>query len=112
MAGEKIKGFEELVRNTNQISQIILVKALEAAEDAAAAVARQMIEAAAPRKSGQLAASVDVFIGKDKKSLTGSRAPEDFGRSREKEGLLRLLSREGMELEQRAKGENGSRKHS
>jgi hypothetical protein len=45
---------------------------LQAAEDAAAQVVRQAVESAAPRKTGQLAGSIDVFEGVDRKALTGS----------------------------------------
>ena len=72
MAGVEIKGFQELVRNCNYISKVILEKALQAAEDAAAQVVREAVESAAPRKTGQLAESVDIFEGIDRKALTGS----------------------------------------
>jgi hypothetical protein len=61
MAGVEIKGFPELVRDCNHLSKAVLEKALQAAEDAAAQVVRQAVESAAPRKTGQLAGSVDVF---------------------------------------------------
>jgi hypothetical protein len=72
MAGVEIKGFQELVRNCTHLSKEVLEKALQAAEDAAAQVVRQAVESAAPRKTGQLAGSVDVFEGIDRKALTGS----------------------------------------
>jgi hypothetical protein len=72
MAGVEIKGFQELVRNCNYFSKEVLEKALQAAEDAAAQVVRQAVEAAAPRKTGQLAESVAVFESSDRKVLTGS----------------------------------------
>ena len=72
MAGVEIKGFQELVRNCNYLSRGVLEKALQAAEDAAAQVVRQSVESSAPRKTGQLARSVDVFEGVDRKALTGS----------------------------------------
>jgi hypothetical protein len=72
MAGVEIKGFQELVRNCNYLSRGVLEKALQAAEDAAAQGVRQAVESAAPRKTGQLARSVDVFEGVDRKALTGS----------------------------------------
>ena len=50
----------------------VLEKALQAAEDAAAQVVRQAVESAAPRKSGQLAGSITVFEGIDRKALSGS----------------------------------------
>ena len=72
MAGVEIKGFQELVRDCNHLSKDVLEKALQAAEDAAAQVVRQSVESSAPRKTGQLARSVDVFEGVDRKALTGS----------------------------------------
>ena len=41
----------------------------QAAEDAAAEVVRQAVESAAPRKTGQLAESIDVFEGIDRTAL-------------------------------------------
>jgi hypothetical protein len=72
MAGVEIKGFEELVRNCNRVSKEIVEKALLAAEDAAAKVIKDAVEAAAPRKTGQLAESTGVFESIDRKTLTGS----------------------------------------
>jgi hypothetical protein len=48
MAGVEIKGFQELVHNCNYLSKTILERALQAAEDAAAQVVRQAVEASAP----------------------------------------------------------------
>lgn len=72
MAGVEIKGFQELVQNCNRLSKDVLEKALQAAEDAAAQVIMQAVESAAPRKTGQLAGSVSVFEGIDRKALSGS----------------------------------------
>ncbi len=72
MAGVEIKGFQDLVRNCNYLSKDVLEKALQAAEDAAAQVVKEAVESAAPRKSGQLAGSVKVFEGIDRKALSGS----------------------------------------
>lgn len=72
MAGVEIKGFQELVRNCNYLSKVVLEKALQAAEDAAAQVVRQAVESPAPRKTGQLAESIDVFEGIDRTALSGS----------------------------------------
>jgi hypothetical protein len=72
MAGVEIKGFQELIRNCNYLSKDVLERALQAAEDAAAQVVRQAVESAAPRKTGQLAGSVNVFEGIDRKALSGS----------------------------------------
>jgi len=73
MAGVEIKGFEELVRNCSYLSKTVLEKALQAAEDAAAAVVKQAVESAAPRKTGQLAESIAVFEGIDRTALSGSQ---------------------------------------
>jgi hypothetical protein len=72
MAGVEIKGFQELVRNCNYLSKVVLETALQAAEDAAAETVTQAVKSAAPRKSGQLAESIDVFEGIDRTALTGS----------------------------------------
>jgi hypothetical protein len=72
MAGVEIKGFQELVSNCNYLSKDVLERALQAAEDAAAQVVRQAVELAAPRKTGQLAGSVNIFESTDRKVLTGS----------------------------------------
>jgi hypothetical protein len=72
MAGVEIKGFQELVRNCNYLSKVVLEKALQAAEDAAAEIITQAVKSAVPRKSGQLAESIDVFEGVDRTALTGS----------------------------------------
>jgi hypothetical protein len=72
MAGVEIRGFQELVRNCNHLSKVVLEKALQAAEDAAAEIITQAVKSAAARKSGQLAESIDVFEGIDRTALTGS----------------------------------------
>jgi hypothetical protein len=72
MAGVEIRGFQELVRNCNYLSKEVLERALQAAEDAAAQVVRQAVESAAPRKTGPLAESINVFEGIDRKALSGS----------------------------------------
>ncbi len=48
MAGVKLSGMEELKRNTRHIAEVVLAEALEAAQDAAAQVVKDAIEAAAP----------------------------------------------------------------
>jgi hypothetical protein len=73
MAGVEINRFQEIVRNCNYLSKEVLGKALQAAEDAASQVVRQAVESAAPRKTGQLAGSINVFEGIDRKAL--SRSP-------------------------------------
>ncbi len=72
MAGIEIRGFEELRRNTDRLGKTIAEEAVLAAENAAAEVIRKAVEAAAPRKTGQLAASVIVYESVDRKALTGS----------------------------------------
>ena len=72
MPGVEIKGFEELRRNAERLGKAIAEEAVTAAEDAAARVVKAAVESAAPRKSGQLASSVRIFEGVDRKALTGS----------------------------------------
>ncbi len=72
MAGVEIKGFQDLVRNCNYLSKDVLEKALQAAEDVASQVVRQAVESAAPRETGQLAESINIFEGIDRKALSGS----------------------------------------
>jgi hypothetical protein len=72
MAGIEIKGFQELVRNCSYLSKVVLEKALQAAEDAAAQVVMRAVKSAAPRKSGQLAESIEVIESIDHTVLRGS----------------------------------------
>ena len=72
MAGIEIKGFEELRRNTEHICKEVLDRAINAAEDAAAQVIRQAVEASSPRRTGQLARSIIVYESVDRKALAGS----------------------------------------
>ncbi len=72
MAGVEIRGFEELRRNAERLGKAIAEEAVTAAEDAAARIIKSAVESAAPRKSGQLASSVRIFEGIDRKALTGS----------------------------------------
>jgi hypothetical protein len=60
MAGVEIRGFEELRRSVAALEKAVVDEALKAAEDAAA-----------PRRTGQLASSVNVFEGRDRKALSG-----------------------------------------
>jgi hypothetical protein len=54
MAGVTLKGMDELKRNTRHVAEVVLAEALEAAQDAAAQVVKDAIEAAAPvSKPGQ-----------------------------------------------------------
>jgi hypothetical protein len=71
MAGIEMKGFEELKRNVEALSKIVQDEAIKAAENAAAQVAKAAVEAAAPRDTGQLASSVQMFESRDRKALTG-----------------------------------------
>jgi hypothetical protein len=66
-----MKGFEDLKRNVEQFSKVVQDEAVKAAEDAAAQVVKLAVEAAAPRDTGQLASSVQVFESQDRKALTG-----------------------------------------
>ena len=72
MAAIEIRGFEELRRNAERLGKAIAEEAVTAAEDAAAAVVKSAVEAAAPRKSGQLESSVRIFEGIDRRALSGS----------------------------------------
>ena len=72
MAGIEIRGFEELKRNAEKFGKAVAEEALLAAENAAAAAVKRAVEAAAPRKTGQLAGSVIVYESLDSKALTGS----------------------------------------
>jgi hypothetical protein len=71
MAGVEIKGFEELRRNVAAFEKAIVDEALKAAEDAAAQIVKQAVEAAAPRRTGQLASSVKIFESRNRKTLSG-----------------------------------------
>ena len=74
MAGVKLSGMEELKRNTRQIADVLLVEALDAAQDAAAQVVKEAIEAAAPvsktppskHTSGNLRAHIVIALAKAK----------------------------------------------
>jgi hypothetical protein len=71
MAGIEMKGFEDLKRNVEQFSMVVQDEAIKAAEDAAAQVVKTTVETAAPRNTGKLASSVQVFESRDRKALTG-----------------------------------------
>jgi hypothetical protein len=71
MAGIEMKGFEDLKRNVEQFSKVVQDEAIQAAEDAAAKVVKTEVEAAAPRDTGQLASSIQVFESRDRRALTG-----------------------------------------
>jgi HK97 gp10 family phage protein len=72
MAGIEIKGFEDLRRETEHICKDVLDLAIQAAEDAAAQIIRQTVEASAPQRTGQLAKSVIVYESVNQKALMGS----------------------------------------
>jgi hypothetical protein len=71
MSGIEMKGFEDLKRNVEQFSKIVQDEAIKAAEDAAAQVVKTAVESAAPRETGQLASSVQIFESQDRKVLSG-----------------------------------------
>jgi HK97 gp10 family phage protein len=71
MAGIEMKGFEDLKRDIEKFSKVVQDEAIQAAEDAAAQVVKAAVEAAAPRDTGQLASSIQVFESRDRKALTG-----------------------------------------
>ena len=60
--------FDALIKLLRATSE----EAVPAAEDAAAVVYRDAARAAAPRKTGQLAASVKIIEGRPRRTLTGS----------------------------------------
>ena len=72
MAAIEIRGFEQLRRNAERLGNAIAEEAVTAAEDAAANVVKAAVEAAAPRRTGQLESSVRIFEGVDRKALSGS----------------------------------------
>ncbi len=65
MSNDVQDAFNALIKLLRATSE----EAVPAAEDAGAEVLRQAAEAAAPRETGQLAASVDVIEAKDRKQL-------------------------------------------
>jgi hypothetical protein len=67
MAGIEMKGFEELKREVESFSKVVQDEAIKAAEDAAAQVVKSAVEAAAPRETGQMASSVQIFESQDRK---------------------------------------------
>jgi hypothetical protein len=71
MAGIEMNGFEDLKRSVEQFSKIVQDEAIQAAEDAAAKVVKTEVETAAPRDTGKLASSIQVFESRDRKALTG-----------------------------------------
>ena len=117
MAGVKLSGMEELKRNTRQIADVVLVEALDAAQDAAAQVVRDAIEAAAPvskpkenlkslprHPSGNLRAHIVIVRAKPKGlTTTGPQnaVPASPDRPQQERGVLRLFSGRGLDLEQR-----------
>jgi hypothetical protein len=72
MASGSIQGFDQLVKNTEHISNIVLEHALKAAEDAAAAVLKQAFIEASPHKTGKLSRSALIYESVDRKALTGT----------------------------------------
>ncbi len=79
MAGVKLSGMEALKQNTQNIADVLLVEALDAAQDAAAQVVKDAIEAAAPvskarqglkslpqHSSGNLRAHIVIVMAKPK----------------------------------------------
>jgi hypothetical protein len=71
MAGIEMKGFEDLKRDVEAFAQAIQDEALKEAEDAAAHAIVEMVEAAAPRRSGDLARSVEIVESHDRRQLAG-----------------------------------------
>jgi hypothetical protein len=71
MAGMEMKGFEDMKRDVEAFARAVQDEALKGAEDAAAVVIVKMVEAAAPRDSGDLARSVEIVESHDRRQLTG-----------------------------------------
>jgi hypothetical protein len=72
MAGIEMKGFEDLKRDVERFSKIVQEEALNAAEEAAANAVVRIVEAAAPRKTGDLAGSVQIVESHYRQQLTGN----------------------------------------
>ncbi len=72
MAGIEVRGFEELRKNTEHLSRVVADEAIRAAEDAAAAVFKAAVTAAAPVRTGSLKRATIVYECVDRKALTGS----------------------------------------
>jgi hypothetical protein len=72
MAGIEMKGFEDLKRDIERFSKVVQVEALTAAEEAAANAVVKIVEAAAPRKTGDLADSVKIVESRDRQQMTGN----------------------------------------
>jgi hypothetical protein len=72
MAGIEMKGFEDLRRDIDKFSKVVQDEALNAADEAAANAVVKIMEAAAPRKTGDLAGSVKVVESHDRQQLTGN----------------------------------------
>ena len=72
MAGIEMKGFEDLKRDIERFSKIVQDEALTAAEEAAASAVVKIVEAAAPRKTGDLAGSVKIVESRDRQQMTGN----------------------------------------
>ncbi len=67
-----MKGFEDLKRDIERVSKIVRDEALTAAEKAAADAVVKIVEAAAPRQTGELAGSVKIVESRDRQQMTGN----------------------------------------
>lgn len=72
MAGIEMKGFEELKRDVERFSKTVQDEALTAAEEAAANAVVKIIEAVAPRETGDLAGSIKIVESQDRQQMTGN----------------------------------------
>jgi hypothetical protein len=72
VAGIEMRGFEELKRDVERFAKVVQEEALTAAEEAAANAVVKIIEAAAPRKTGDLAGSVKIVESLDRQQMTGN----------------------------------------
>jgi HK97 gp10 family phage protein len=72
MAGIETNRLENLRRNIEHICNDVLDRAVKAAEDAAARVIKEAVEASAPRRTGRLTGSIIAYESVDRKALAGS----------------------------------------
>ena len=86
--------FDALIKLLRATSE----EAVPAAEDAAAIVYRDAALAAAPRKTGQLAASIKVIEGRPQRALTGSTRNRLFAGPEKKKGYYGYWLEHGWKM--------------
>ncbi len=72
MAGIEMKGFGDLKCDIERFSKVVQDEALTAAEEAAANAVVKIVEAAAPRKTGDLTGSVKIVESLGRQQMTGN----------------------------------------